>query len=79
MKQAGYPETTKLVAKVETYEATKNDKIIDEICKEADIIMIARGDMAYETGFYAVPVIQRKLIASCRKYSKEVIIATQVM
>jgi pyruvate kinase len=45
LKEAGYGDNTKLVAKVETYEATKNNEVIDEICKEADVIMVARGDM----------------------------------
>jgi pyruvate kinase len=80
LTNAGWDMTkTKLVAKIETYEATKSDEIIDEICKEADIIMIARGDMGYEVGFEKVPVITRKLAAGARKYGKESILATQVI
>ncbi|MCL1876874.1 pyruvate kinase [Candidatus Saccharibacteria bacterium] len=79
MKQYGYPATTKLVAKVETWEATKDNATIDAICQEADIVMVARGDMAYEVGYEKVPVVQRKLIAGCRKYGKESIVATQTV
>ncbi|MDR0957438.1 MAG: pyruvate kinase [Candidatus Nomurabacteria bacterium] len=79
LKEYGYSDNIKLVAKVETFEATKNNEVIDAICKEADIVMVARGDMAYEAGYEKVPVIQRKLIAGCRKYNKEVIVATQTI
>ena len=79
MREYGYHENTKLVAKVETYEAIKNDTVIDEICREADIIMVARGDMAYEVGYEKVPAIQRKLIAACRNYDKGSIVATQTI
>jgi pyruvate kinase len=41
--------------------------------------MIARGDMAYETGEEVVPIVERKLIELCRKHSKFVIVATQML
>jgi len=79
MKQYGYPETTQLVTKVETHEATKTDVILDAVVKEADVVMIARGDMGYEVGPEKVPLVQRKLIVACRKHGKESIVATQTV
>ncbi|MDR0887131.1 MAG: pyruvate kinase [Candidatus Nomurabacteria bacterium] len=69
----------KIVAKIETRQAVKDDATLEEIVKETDIVMVARGDMGYEVGFEKVPVVQRKLIALCRKYGKQVIVATQTM
>jgi|GEM_PF-1302555 len=70
---------TQIVAKIETRQATINNQVIDEICQEADVIMVARGDMGYEVGCHEVPVIQRKLIAGARKYGKESVVATQTV
>ena len=75
----GYAETTKLVAKIETRQATASNQIIEDICKESDVIMVARGDMGYEVGYWEVPVAQRKIIAAARKHNKETIVATQTM
>ena len=68
--------TAKLIVKFETRLAVEN---IDEIVKEADSIMIARGDLAVETPAESVPIIQRKLIALGIKYAKPTIVATQML
>ena len=41
--------------------------------------MVARGDLAPEVGLEMVPVIQRKIVALCRKHGKLSIVATQMM
>ncbi|MCL2085804.1 pyruvate kinase [Candidatus Saccharibacteria bacterium] len=69
----------KIVAKIETRQATHDNAVMEEIVKEADIIMVARGDMAYEVGFEKVPTVQRKLVGLCRKHGKPCIVATQTM
>lgn len=79
LKKAGYPDTIKVIAKIETKQATKDDETMEEIAKEADVIMVARGDMGYEVGMEAVPIIQRKLINICRRNDARVIVATQTM
>jgi len=71
--------TAKIVAKIETKHAISSDEHLEEIVKAADGIMIARGDMAVEAGAEVVPIVQRKLIALCRSYSKLCIVATQMM
>jgi len=67
-----------IIAKIETKSAI-SDEHLEEIVKASDGIMVARGDLAVEAGAEIVPVIQRRIIALCRKYSKLSIVATQMM
>ena len=60
-------------------KAVESDETMEEIVKASDGIMVARGDLAYEAGAEIVPIVQRKLIALCRQYSKICIVATQMM
>jgi len=66
----------KIVAKIETVAALEN---IDAIIQEADVIMVARGDLAVETAPEVVPIEQRRIVGLCRQYAKPVIIATQML
>ncbi len=65
-----------IIAKVETQEAIEN---IDEIIKEADGIMVARGDLAVEVSAENVPVYQKMIIKKCNKAGKITIVATQML
>lgn len=67
---------TKVVAKIEKPEAILD---IDNIIKETDAIMVARGDLGVEVPMQEVPVIQKMLVRKCLEASKPVIIATQMM
>ena len=71
--------TAQIVAKIETKKAIASDKVMEDIVKATDGIMIARGDMAIEAGAEIVPIVQRKLITLCRKHGKLCIVATQMM
>ncbi len=71
--------TAKVVAKIETKKAIASEANLESIVKAADGIMVARGDMAVEAGAEVVPMVQRKLIALCRKHAKLCIVATQMM
>lgn len=74
-----YGSTAKVIAKIETKKAIESEENLESIVKAADGIMVARGDMAVEAGAEVVPIIQRKLIAMCREYSKLCIVATQML
>ena len=67
---------SKVIGKIETSAAIEN---IEEIVKESDMIMIARGDLAIETMHESVPVIQRKIISLGQTYDKPTIVATHMM
>lgn len=75
----GHGSTAQIIAKIETKKAIESDEAMEAIVKATDGIMIARGDMAVEAGAEVVPIVQRKLIALCRQYSKLCIVATQMM
>ncbi len=66
----------KIIAKIETKAAVEN---LEEIVKEADAVMVARGDLAIETEPESVPIVQRKIIGLGEKYCKPVIVATQML
>ncbi|MBQ2660022.1 pyruvate kinase [Candidatus Saccharibacteria bacterium] len=76
---AQHNSTAKIISKIETKKAIENDEKLEEIVKASDGIMVARGDMAVEAGNEVVPVVQRKLIAFCRRHSKFCIVATQML
>jgi pyruvate kinase len=66
----------KVIAKIEKPEAVRN---IDDIIRETDAIMIARGDLGVELPMEDVPVIQKAFVKKCIAAAKPVIIATQMM
>ena len=68
----------RIIAKVET-KASINEQTLEEIVKVSDGVMVARGDLAVEVGPEVVPIVQRRIIALCRKYGKLSIVATQMM
>lgn len=65
-----------LIAKIERPEALDG---IEDILDWCDGIMVARGDLALETDYARVPLVQKQLIQSCRKQNKTVITATQML
>ncbi|HEY8886026.1 MAG TPA: pyruvate kinase [Candidatus Microsaccharimonas sp.] len=67
-----------IIAKIETKAAIKDD-VMEQIVIASDGIMVARGDLAVEAGAEVVPIVQRRLIALCRKHGKLSIVATQMM
>ncbi|MBV7506540.1 pyruvate kinase [Bacillus sp. sid0103] len=66
----------KLVAKIETIEAIQN---FQEICKETDAVMIARGDLGVELPYQWIPLLQKAMIRECNRLDSFVITATQML
>jgi len=67
---------TPIVAKIEKPEALTH---IGEIVREADAIMVARGDLGVELPAKKVPLIQNRLIRIANQANKPVIVATQML
>jgi len=65
-----------IVVKMERQGAVDN---LDSILAEADIIMVARGDLGVECPLPKLPGIQKMIIEACNKASKPVIVATQML
>ncbi len=72
----GMNSTAKIIAKIETGAAVEH---LEEIVKESDAVMIARGDLAVETPSESVPVVQRKIIGLGERYDTPTIVATQLL
>ncbi|MBI3511132.1 MAG: pyruvate kinase [Bacteroidetes bacterium] len=66
----------KVIAKIEKPEAILD---IENIIREADAVMVARGDLGVEVPMQRVPVLQKMIVKRCLLSSKPVIIATQMM
>ena len=67
---------TKIVAKIEMLEALDN---LEEIVSLSDGVMVARGDLAVETGQAQLPQVQKRIIDLANKLRKPVITATQML
>lgn len=74
----GLGSTAQIIAKVETKAAIKPETL-EAIVLASDGVMVARGDLAVEAGAEIVPIVQRQIVAMCRKHGKISIVATQMM
>ncbi len=66
----------KLIAKLETRSAIEE---VDAILRDADAIMLARGDLGVEIPFEEVPVVQKDMLRRSGEASVVSIVATQML
>ncbi len=66
----------RVIAKIEKPEALLQ---IDEIIRESDALMVARGDLGVEIPMEQVPLVQKDIINRCLLQNRPVIVATQMM
>ncbi len=66
----------KVVAKIETPQALTH---LESIIQASDATLVARGDLGVEMELARVPVLQKQIIQSCRRFGKPVIVATQML
>lgn len=65
-----------VLAKIEDQEALKN---LDAIIDAADGVMVARGDLGIEIPYEELPIVQRRIVKSCLRVGKPVIVATHML
>jgi len=65
-----------VMAKIEEQSAVRQ---IEEMIGAADAIMIARGDLGIEIPMEELPIIQRRIVKSCLRLGKPVVVATHML
>ncbi len=65
-----------IIAKIEDQHAVK---FVKEIIEAADAVMVARGDLGIECPMEELPIIQRRIVKSCLKIGKPVVVATHML
>ncbi|MFA7702604.1 MAG: pyruvate kinase, partial [Patescibacteria group bacterium] len=65
-----------IIVKIERATALNH---IDEIIRESDGVMVARGDLGIEVPLEDLPIIQKNLIRHAHWHDKPAIVATQMM
>ncbi|TAK97906.1 MAG: pyruvate kinase [Rhodospirillaceae bacterium] len=65
-----------IVSKLEKPSALDQLEAIVEI---SDAVMVARGDLGVEMPMEQVPVLQKRIVRSCRRHGKPVVVATQML
>jgi pyruvate kinase len=65
-----------IISKIEKPQAIDN---LEEIVKESDGIMVARGDLGVEMDLAEVSILQKRIIKMCRQTGRHVIVATQML
>ena len=69
-------EDFQIICKIESALGIDNLKDILSVC---DGIMVARGDLGTEIPSEMVPIVQKQMIKTCRKYNKICIVATEML
>lgn len=65
-----------IVSKLEDQEAIRH---LDDIIRESDVIMVARGDLGIEVHVEELPIIQRRIVKRCHQLGRRVIVATHML
>lgn len=65
-----------VIAKIEDQEAIHN---LEDIVRESDAIMIARGDLGIELPYEELPIMQRRIVKTCLRMGRPAIVATHML
>lgn len=75
LKQYG-AEHIQILAKIENRLGVEN---IEDIISEADVIIIARGDLGNDMHLWELPRVQKQIEAACQRANKPYIVVTQML
>ncbi|XP_076958934.1 pyruvate kinase isozyme A, chloroplastic-like [Bidens hawaiensis] len=65
-----------VVAKIESVDSLRN---LEEIIQASDGAMVARGDLGAQIPLEQVPLAQQRIVETCRRLNKPVIVASQLL
>ena len=65
-----------VIAKIEDQQAVAN---LESIVRESDAVMVARGDLGIEIPYEELPIVQRRIVKTCLRQGKPVIVATHML
>ncbi len=65
-----------LAAKIENRSAVEN---LPGIVEEADLVIVARGDLGMNYGLEEIPALQERIVEETRRRGKPVVVATQIL
>lgn len=66
----------KIFAKIENMQGVAN---LPDILPEADVIIIARGDLGNDMDLWQLPAVQKDIAKACREAGKPFIVVTQML
>ncbi len=69
-------DDVRVIAKIETSSAVDR---VEDIARESDALMIARGDLGIHFPLEEIPAIQRRIIRAARSAGKPALVATQLL
>lgn len=75
-KLHGLDSAASIIAKIEDQEAVRH---LEEIITASDAVMVARGDLGIEVHLEELPIVQRRIIKSCARIGRPVIVATHML
>ncbi len=71
-----HAENIKIFAKIENKAAVAN---LPSILQEADVVIIARGDLGNDMPLWELPAVQKDIEAACKQAGKPFIVVTQML
>lgn len=69
-------EDLQIICKIESDLGVTN---LEEILEVSDGVMVARGDLGTEVSYAKLPIIQKRIVKTCRKMGRICIVATEML
>jgi pyruvate kinase len=72
----GLGSDARIISKIEDQAGVRN---LEEIVRESDSVMVARGDLGIEIDYHRLPQVQTQIVDACMAQGKPVIVATHLL